>query len=195
MRVLFDERDFRVTAKPAGVDGHMMTPPLSLPAPLDRIFGSLFGKPLALLDRHNWIGPLALRLVIGIAFISTGWSKLHNLEQVTGFFKSLGIPAAELQAPMVATIELAGGLLLLLGLGTRLAAALLIGVMSVALATAIIPNAAGLTAILGSIEAMYLAVFVYLAASGGGAASLDRVLVGALRRNASSQASPAAASG
>lgn len=173
----------------------MMTPALSLPAPLDRIFG----KPLAFLHRHTWIGPLALRLVIGIAFISTGWSKLHNLEQVTNFFKSLGIPAAALQAPMVATFEFAGGLLLVLGLGTRIAASLLVGVMAVALATAIIPNAAGLTAIVGSIEAMYLAVFVYLAASGGGAASLDRVLQHKLgranRRNADSQAFTASASG
>lgn len=177
----------------------MMTPAPSLPAPLDRVFGRLLSKPLALLNRHSWIGPLALRLVIGLSFISTGWAKLHNLEQITGYFKSLGIPAASLQAPMVATIEFAGGLLLVLGLGTRLAAALLVGVMTVALATAIIPNAAGLTAIVGSIEAMYLAVFVYLAASGGGAASLDRVLQNKLaqtaRRDVGSQAVSASASG
>lgn len=150
----------------------MMTLPLTLPAPI--------AKPLArlsrLTDRLRWVGPLALRLVIGISFVSTGWTKLHNLENITSFFKSLGIPAAHIQAPMVATIELVGGLLLVLGLGTRLAAALLTGVMAVALLTAIVPSAAGLTAILGSIEAMYLAVFVYLAANGGGAASIDHVL-------------------
>ena len=150
----------------------MMTLPLTHPAPL--------AKPLArvlrLTDRLRWAGPLALRLVIGISFVATGWTKLHNLENITNFFKTLGIPAAHIQAPMVASIEFAGGLLLVLGLGTRLAAALLTGVMAVALLTAIIPNADGLTAILGSIEAMYLAVFVYLAANGGGSASLDHLL-------------------
>jgi putative oxidoreductase len=150
----------------------MMTLPLTLPAPI--------AKPLArltrLTDRLRWAGPLVLRLVIGIAFISTGWTKLHNLENITNFFKTLGIPAAHIQAPMVATIEFVGGLLLVLGLGTRLAAALLTGVMAVALLTAIIPQADGLTAIIGSIEAMYLAVFVYLAANGGGSASLDHIM-------------------
>jgi putative oxidoreductase len=150
----------------------MMTLPLTLPAPI--------AKPLArltrLTDRLRWAGPLVLRLVIGIAFISTGWTKLHNLENITNFFKTLGIPAAHIQAPMVATIEFVGGLLLVLGLGTRLVAALLTGVMAVALLTAIIPQADGLTAILGSIEAMYLAVFVYLAANGGGSASLDHIM-------------------
>lgn len=135
-----------------------------------------FATPvLRLTDRLHWVGPLALRLIVGISFALTGWGKLHNLEGLTQFFDSLGIPAASLQAPFVATVELVGGLLLVLGLGTRVAAALLTGVMVVALLTAIIPNAAGIGAIVGSIEAMYLAVFVYLAACGGGAASLDRL--------------------
>jgi putative oxidoreductase len=149
-----------------------MTLPLTLPASI--------AKPLArlthLTDRLHWVGPLTLRLVMGISFLVTGWTKLHNLDNLTSFFKTLGIPAAQIQAPMVATIEFVGGLLLLLGLGTRLAAALLTGVMAVALLTSIVPNADGLTAIISSIEAMYLAGFVYLATSGGGTASLDHIV-------------------
>lgn len=146
----------------------MPTLPLSTPA---------FSHPLhRLADRLSWVGPLALRLIIGVSFAITGWGKLHNLDNLTRFFDSLGIPAAALQAPMVATLEFVGGLLLVLGLGTRVAAALLSGVMGVAILTAIAPSADGLGGILGSIEAMYLAVFVYLAACGGGPASLDRLL-------------------
>lgn len=131
---------------------------------------------LRLADRLSWLGPLALRLIIGVSFILTGWGKLHNLEGITGYFETLGIPAASIQAPMVSVFEFAGGILLVLGLATRVAAGLLSGVMVVAILTAIAPQASGLGAIIGSLEAMYLAVFVYLAACGGGAASLDRVL-------------------
>lgn len=146
----------------------MHTPPLATPA---------LARPLLrFADRLRWLGPLALRLVAGISFALTGWGKLHNLDAITKYFDSLGIPAASLQAPMVAGIEFVGGLLLVLGLGTRVAAALLAAIMAVALVTAIAPSAAGLGAIVGSIEAMYLAGFVYLAAAGAGVFSMDRLL-------------------
>jgi uncharacterized membrane protein YphA (DoxX/SURF4 family) len=62
------------------------------------------------------------------------------------------------------------------GLGTRIAAGLLVGVMAVALLTHTVPNSHGLGEIIGSIEAAYLVGFVYLATQGAGSASLDRAL-------------------
>jgi putative oxidoreductase len=121
-----------------------------------------------------WLPPLLLRVVLGVTFLLTGWGKLHNLEQVTRFFDSLGIPAASVQAPFVATVEFVGGILILAGLGTRIAAVFLTAVMAVAIATAIWPKQS-LTEVLASIEAVYLAGFVYLAIAGGGALSLDRL--------------------
>ena len=53
-------------------------------------------------------------------------------------------------------------------------AASVVGVMAVAIYTAIWPDADGVTAVLGGVEAIYLAAFVHLAVNGGGAASLDR---------------------
>lgn len=127
-----------------------------------------------------WLPPLLARAVVGIAFIVAGKGKLSNLEQTIAFFESLNIPAASLQAPFVAGVELVGGILLVLGLGTRLAASLLIGVMGVALLTAILPPVDGVTAKalagISSLEAAYLAIFVFLAIGGGGAASLDRLI-------------------
>jgi len=79
---------------------------------------------------------LLTRLVFGQAFLVTGWGKLGNLAGITKFFEELGIPLASVQAPMVATIEFVGGILLLLGLGTRYAVLLLTSTMLVALATA-----------------------------------------------------------
>lgn len=126
--------------------------------------------------RHiAWAPPLLARVALGVTFIGAGWGKLHNLEAVTGYFTSLGIPLAELQAPMVAGIELVAGVLLVLGLATRIAAALLAAVMAVALATAIWPNVGTVRDVLGSIEAIYLATLAYLVVHGAGAASCDHV--------------------
>lgn len=126
--------------------------------------------------RVRWAPGLAMRVVLGVTFVGAGWGKLHNLEQVTAFFASLGIPAAAVQAPAIAALELVGGALLLVGLGTRIAAALLAGVMAVAILTAVAPAADGLVALLGTVEVIYLAAFLHLAVHGAGAVSLDRIV-------------------
>ena len=130
---------------------------------------------LGAVRRLAWVPPLALRIVLGVTFLTTGWGKLHNLDAVTRYFDSLGIPGASIQAPFVAFVEFAAGLLVLVGAGTRVAALLLAAVMAVALATAIGPNAASLRDLLGTIEAVYLAALLYLAAHGAGAVSVDQV--------------------
>jgi len=79
---------------------------------------------------------LGVRLYWGWQFVQTGWGKLHNLAKVTAFFASLGIPLPGLNAPFVAGLEFAGGLLLILGLGSRPVALLLTGNMLVAYLTA-----------------------------------------------------------
>ena len=127
-------------------------------------------------DRVSWLPPLVVRIVLGVTFTLAGWGKLHNLDKITAYFASLGIPAASLQAPAIATIEFVGGLLLIVGLGTRLVSVLLFGTMAVAIYTAIWPDADGITSVLGGIEAIYLAAFLQLAVTGAGAASLDRVV-------------------
>jgi putative oxidoreductase len=73
-----------------------------------------------------------IRLYWGWQFAQTGWGKLHNLAHVQEFFTSLGIPAPGIMAPSIATLEFVGGLLLILGLGTRLIGLLLAGNMLVA---------------------------------------------------------------
>jgi putative oxidoreductase len=65
---------------------------------------------------------LAVRLYWGWQFMQAGWGKLHDIGKVVGFFTNLGIPAPALNAYFVSGLEFAGGLLLLLGLGSRLIA-------------------------------------------------------------------------
>lgn len=79
---------------------------------------------------------LLVRLYWGWQFFQTGWGKFHRLPQVVEFFTSLGIPAPALNAYFISGLECFGGILLALGLGSRLLAALFIGDMLVAYITA-----------------------------------------------------------
>ena len=78
---------------------------------------------------------LFVRLYWGWQFIQTGWGKLHNLSHVKEFFSSLGIPAPGLMAPAISCLEFFGGILLIVGLATRLIGLLLACNMLVAYIT------------------------------------------------------------
>jgi putative oxidoreductase len=65
---------------------------------------------------------LLLRLYWGWQFTQTGWGKLHNHEGVTKFFTELHIPLPGANAWLVGTVELLGGICLIAGFATRLAA-------------------------------------------------------------------------
>jgi putative oxidoreductase len=65
---------------------------------------------------------LAVRLYWGWQFLETGWGKLSDIPKVAGYFTSLGIPAPSFNAHLVALLEFGGGILLILGLGSRLIA-------------------------------------------------------------------------
>ena len=65
---------------------------------------------------------LAVRLYWGWQFMQAGWGKLHDTQKVIGFFTQLGIPAPALNAYFISGLEFAGGLFLILGLGSRLIA-------------------------------------------------------------------------
>ena len=92
---------------------------------LEKIFGP--GRDYSL---------FVLRVFVGIVFISHGWLKLSDLKGFAGFLEqAAGVPAPGVMAPMVAAIEFFGGLAILIGMCTRLAALLLTGVMIVAVLT------------------------------------------------------------
>jgi len=78
---------------------------------------------------------LFVRLYWGWQFMVDGWGKLHNLPKVIEYFGSLGLPLPGPTAVFVSILELVGGALLALGLGSRLIALLLTGNMTVAYIT------------------------------------------------------------
>ncbi len=127
-------------------------------------------RPLA------WLAPLFARIVTGWVFLWTGWGKLTHLPLVTQNFESWGIPAPQLLAPFASGAEFVGGILLLAGLVTRIAAGALGVVMIVAIAAVQWPQVDSPLTFLGLEETMYLALFLWLAIAGAGRVSLDAFL-------------------
>lgn len=79
---------------------------------------------------------LGIRLFWGSQFFLAGRGKLLNLERTAAFFQSLEIPLPMVNAYAASLTECLGGLLIFVGLGTRLASIPLIFTMLVAYATA-----------------------------------------------------------
>ena len=83
------------------------------------------------LDSIEWVARLVVRLAVGLEFFGSGLGKLGRLTGLIQYFRSLGIPGAELLAPFVASTALVCGALIAVGLATRPAAVMLCGVMIV----------------------------------------------------------------
>jgi putative oxidoreductase len=79
---------------------------------------------------------LAVRLYWGWQFFVTGKGHLMNLDKTADFFKQLHIPLPKLNACLAGGTECVGGVLLIVGLGSRLAAVPLIFTMVIAYMTA-----------------------------------------------------------
>jgi putative oxidoreductase len=128
---------------------------------------------------------LAVRLYWGWQFMQAGWGKLNDIGKVVNFFTNLGIPAPALNAYFVSGLEFAGGLLLLLGLGSRLIALPLTVDMIVAYITA---DREALFSIISNPDKFTAAApYTFLVASllvlmfGPGRLSLDRLWAARLR--------------
>jgi putative oxidoreductase len=63
---------------------------------------------------------LFVRLYWGWEFAEDGWGKLHSLDKVTEYFGSLNLPMPGPTALFVSIVELVGGVLLVIGLLSRL---------------------------------------------------------------------------
>jgi putative oxidoreductase len=118
----------------------------------------------------SWSGSLqsALRVITGLLFLQHGTAKLLGFPLVD-MFKD-GVSGLMLVSGL---LELVGGILIILGLFTRVTAFVLAGFMAVAYFMAHAPQ--GFFPILnqGELAIMYCFVFLYLAAAGGGKYSID----------------------
>jgi uncharacterized membrane protein YphA (DoxX/SURF4 family) len=103
------------------------------------------GSPLAAFvartfRSHAPRATILVRLIVGGVFLTEGIQKfLFAGELGVGRFTKIGIPLPEVMAPFVGVVEIVGGVLLLVGLLTRLATIPLIIDMLVAIETTKIP--------------------------------------------------------
>ncbi|MFD1862907.1 DoxX family protein [Planococcus chinensis] len=120
---------------------------------------------------------LVLRLVLGISFLLHGIAKFQGgIANTAGWFDSIGIPGVIAYA--VAVIEVAGGISLIVGLGTR-AVSILLGILMLgAIFTAKLP-----AGFLGNgtgagyeLDIAFLAIAIFLAVNGSKMFALDGVL-------------------
>jgi putative oxidoreductase len=130
----------------------------------------------------------------GWQFAQTGWGKMHNIAKITGFFASLNIPFPGLSAHFISGLEFFGGLLLILGLATRLTGLLLAANMMVAYWTA---EREALTSVFSDPGKFYVAdPYTFLFASllvlifGAGLYSLDAFILSRSQRRAEEDWSP-----
>ena len=71
------------------------------------------------------------RVLLSIIFILAGFAKLTAISGTAGWFASLGLPAPTATTVVVGLVELLGGLAILVGFQTRLAA-IVLGVFTLA---------------------------------------------------------------
>jgi putative oxidoreductase len=117
----------------------------------------------------SWLA-LVLRVAAGATLIGFGQSKFaHHAKEVRAFDR-YGLPAPEVFTYAIGTVELAGGILLVLGLLTRLVALGLAGNMVGAIATG--GRVDGGFVNLG-LAPLLLVVMLYLVWAGAGRFSLD----------------------
>jgi putative oxidoreductase len=140
----------------------------------------LYQRFFALADYLQSPFLLAIRLYWGWQLIESGWGKLHNLGKVTEFFTSLGLPMPAQTAVFISCLEFFGGILLALGLLSRLIALMLTVNLIVAYITA---DREALFSIFSDPDKFYAAApYTFLVASlivlifGAGKFSLDALL-------------------
>ena len=111
-----------------------------------------------------------LRIIAGFLIFFHGSQKLFNYPPKEGFTAATGLIL------VAGILEFFGGLLLFLGLFTRIAAFILCGMLAVAYFTVHAPG--GFFPILnkGELAVIYCFVYLYFAFAGGGVWSLDKLI-------------------
>lgn len=129
------------------------------------------------------ISLLFFRLILAYGFYGPAMMKWGNIGNVAEWFGSMGIPMPTLNAYMAASTEIAGVLLLTLGLATRLISIPLIITMIVAIVTVHMGNGFEASNNGFEIPLYYILMLFALLTMGGGKYSLDYLISGRMISN------------
>ena len=83
------------------------------------------GVPSKIPDAVTTVVPAVGRAMISVAFLLSGFSKLAAPAMTIGYIQSVGLPLPSVAFALSAFVEIAGGIVLLLGLRTRIVASVL----------------------------------------------------------------------
>jgi len=123
---------------------------------------------------------LILRVVTGFLFAAHGWQKFNEftIPGTQAAFAQMGVPGAAVVGPVIATLELAGGVALILGVLTRVFALLLAVDMLGALF--LVHAGAGIFVATGGYELVLIlaAAAIAVALVGAGKVSVDKAVFG-----------------
>lgn len=132
-----------------------------------------YAKVEGILDNFRSLSLLAVRWTLAYGFFEPALKKFANIQDVSAWFGSLGIPFPTLNAYLAATTELFGVVLLGLGFLSRLISIPLIVVMLVAIFMVHLPH--GFSAANNGFEIpfYYMLFLVVIASHGAGKFSVD----------------------
>lgn len=131
---------------------------------------STAGAPAA---SNSSVAILVGRVLLSILFILSGFAKLTAISGTAGWFGSMGLPLPTVTAVVVGLVELLGGLAILVGFKTRIAAVLLAVFTLAATAIAHLDFADQMQVLMLQKNLGLVGGFLLLAAVGAGSISID----------------------
>ncbi|WP_444916986.1 DoxX family protein [Microbulbifer sp. JMSA003] len=161
----------------------------------------MFTQPSSLIKKilignrsWEWVPILVARVSLGLFFSVSGYNKLFDSEKhadLVNLMSEIGMPFHKFMALVLASVEFFGGLLLIMGLLSTLAAIILSIVMIVAIATVeiehAIPKGIGpldwMSWFLYLPQVLYIILFIWLITTGPGRFSLDHLIADKLGLN------------
>lgn len=122
------------------------------------------------------IAVLVGRVFISILFILAGWAKLTAISGTAGYFGSLGLPMPTVSAVVVGLIEFLGGIAILVGFKTRIAALIVALFVLGATVVAHMDFSDGMNVMMAQKNLAIAGGLLALAAYGAGSYSIDAKL-------------------
>ena len=140
--------------------------------PLKRWINAALGLTTSL----DWLAPLLVRIYFGYFWAETGWGKIHNLNAFAQRFVGWGVPYPHISAALSGYTEWIGGILLMLGLFTRLVSIPLMFNMFVALVKVKMKEVTAIDDFAEMDEALYMFILFWLIMAGPGRISIDHLI-------------------